>query len=371
LLATLAILAKDKMLRFFMILIDLAQNLGIDPKRKSNSKGGEYHSGCPSCREGVDRFIIWPQLNRYWCRRCGVNGDAIQFCRDFMDMSFHDARARVCNTFHNTHSIRSNRFSTHELMFSKEPPTEWTNKASAFVEWAHKKLKDQSRIMSDLTQRGLNETTINRFKLGYTYNPNSKSGDFFNERSEWGLSQNCKVDSRNTKLWLPCGLVIPKISSSYVVCKLKIRRKDWHQNDSLPKYVEISGSQSCPSIYGNISLKVAFVCESELDAILIQQEASDICFCIALGGAGKKPDAQTHELIKNSDMILWSLDNDEAGKKVAPWWRETYHNLKFWPVPIGKSPGDAFKDHNLNLRDWLIQGINRQGKIIKYADKTI
>lgn len=94
-----------------------------------------------------------------------------------------------------------------------------------------------------------------------------------------------------------------------------IRRTDWHANDHLPKYVEASGGLQRPSLYGDKN-KPIIVIESELDAILIQQFASDLCCCIALGGVGKKPDQQTHELLRSSPLVLLALDYDEAGKIV-------------------------------------------------------
>lgn len=44
---------------------------------------------------------------------------------------------------------------------------------------------------------------------------------------------------------------------------------------------------------GSVILKsIHFI--SELDALLIQQEASHLVCCIALGGVSKKPDVEMH-----------------------------------------------------------------------------
>jgi hypothetical protein len=67
-------------------------------------------------------------------------------------------------------------------------------------------------------------------------------------------------------------------------------------------------------------LKIAVILESELDALLIQQFASDLVFCIALGGAQKNPDLEIHELLKSTPLILFSLDFDEAGKNAYCFW---------------------------------------------------
>ncbi len=345
-----------------MTLLELAQDLGLDPKKTSNSKGGEYHSPCPGCGEGADRFMIWPELNRYWCRRCDTNGDAIQFCRDFMKLSYHEARQRINGTSHLPSLYQIRQPITEKLVVAQDPPKIWQEKASTLLEWSHKQLIRSPSAMDELHQRGFNMHTISRFKLGYSINPSSKSQDFFRDRSEWGLPPENKVDGSAKKLWLPSGVVIPTMCDDGSVCKLKVRRQKWHKDDVLPKYVEISGSKACPSIYGNITNQVAVVVEAELDAMLIQQEAQDVCCSMALGGATKKPDFFTDHLLRKFSLILWCLDNDEAGKKAALWWRETYPHLRFWPVPIGKSPGDAFQYHGINLRDWILQGIEHYSK---------
>lgn len=349
-----------------MTLLDLAQDLGLNTKKTSHSKGGEFHSACPACGEGVDRFVIWPEANQYWCRRCGVGGDAIQFCRDFMNMSFHEARRKLNDTsrLHSQCQLKK-RPAYERLSVVQDPPKIWQNKALIFVEWSHKQLERTPAIMKELCERGFQDRTIGQYKLGYAINLfSSNSQDFFRERSEWGLPCEYKSGGNAKKLWLPAGLVIPTMSKDGSVYKLKIRRREWYPDDPLPKYVEISGSKLCPSIYGDPANQVAMVLESELDAMLIQQEAKDLCFCIALGGVTKKPDALTNRLLNESKLILWSLDNDEAGRKAALWWRESYPHLKFWPVSIGKSPGDAFKDHGVNLRDWILRGLQYHNAVV-------
>jgi hypothetical protein len=42
-----------------LMLLGLVHQMGINPKRVSSTKGGEYKSPCPSCG-GKDRFTIQP-----------------------------------------------------------------------------------------------------------------------------------------------------------------------------------------------------------------------------------------------------------------------------------------------------------------------
>lgn len=341
------------------MLLELAGDYGLNLRKTSNCKGGEYHSNCPACEDGIDRFVIWPQLNRYWCRRCKINGDGIQFCRDFLGMTFNEACTKVSNFFKPNIKKEGHQEFLNRFNVALEPPKLWQEKAYAFVQWSQNLLQQSSDMLQTLYLRGLKENTIKQYRLGFCENPvPGSSKDFFRNREEWGLSSECKPNGKPKQLWLASGLVIPTMSIGGSVYKLKVRRHQWHKEDPLPKYVEISGSMQCPSVFGETQSKVAVVVESEFDALLILQNATDLCFCIALGGVTKKPDLHTDHLLKQAKLILWCLDNDEAGRNVAFWWRSTYQNLRFWPAPVGKSPGDAFKDHKLNLRNWILNGIN-------------
>ncbi len=73
-----------------MTLVDLIPGL----RRTSLSRGGEYHGPCPWCG-GTDRFIVWAQNDRYWCRQCQKKGDAIQLLRDYHGFSFKKACRRL------------------------------------------------------------------------------------------------------------------------------------------------------------------------------------------------------------------------------------------------------------------------------------
>lgn len=128
----------------------------------------------------------------------------------------------------------------------------------------------------------------------------------------------------------------------------------------MPKYVEISGSTQSLSVYGDPSKPIIIV-ESELDAILIQQEAADLVCSIALGGVSKKPDVELHGLLKRAPLILLSLDFDDPGKKRYSFWMQQYPNLRPWPAPYFKSPGDALEKSHINMRDWINCGLSSHG----------
>lgn len=329
------------------MILSLAYEIGLRPKRVAASHGGEYHSPCPSCG-GKDRFIIWNATNRYYCRQCEAKGDAIQFCRDFMSMDYRAA----CNKLGLQEKIPQNNFFIRDDKFSPEtallPSDPWQIHATEFVHASHQNLWNSSEGLSLLHERGFSSHSINCFTLGW--NPSIRNAS----RHVWGLSRVINELGLEKSLWLPSGIVIPTISSGKVT-KIKIRRNDWKTTDSLPKYAEISGSMKCPSFFGSPSLPIVLV-EAELDALLIQQEAANLCCCIALGGASKKPDLNLHKILQQAPLILFALDFDDAGKKAFHFWNKTYPRLKAWPVPREKSPGDALKA-GVDLRKWIADGL--------------
>ena len=206
--------------------------------------------------------------------------------------------------------------------------------------------------------------TIEKFHLGLCKDPNSEiPKGFLRQRQSWGLENKYHKNGKIKQLWLPYGIVIPCYSDHMRVIKLKTRRLDWHPEDNFPKYFEITGSMQQPAVYGSIEDKPTVIVEAEFDAMLIQQEAGDICGAIALGGAKKRPDLATHQRLKKSPLLLYALDFDEAGKEQFIYWRNTYSQLRAWPVPKEKSPGDAFKI-GINIRQWIIDGLLEYEKLL-------
>jgi DNA primase len=339
-----------------MNILDIAQELNLLPKRSGLTNGGEYKSKCPKCQEGTDRFCIWPNQGpsgRYWCRVCESKGDGIQFCRDFLGLTFHQA----CQKVNIIPELKILPPRTKRLMFEPRQASvihpSWQQVAKRFIDYSHENLLKEPSVINQLEQRGLTTETMKRFRLGW--NPKN----LFDQRERWGLVPEIKENGFPKRQWLPKGIVIPSFQDSYPT-KIKIRRSDWVSEDALPKYVEVSGSTQSPSVYGD-PLKPIIIVESELDAILIQQEAADLVYSIALGGVSKKPDVELHELLKRAPLILLSLDFDDPGKARYSFWMRLYPHLRPWPAPYFKSPGDALEKSHINMLSWVKGGLSNFG----------
>ncbi|MEI8300348.1 MAG: primase-helicase zinc-binding domain-containing protein [Chlamydiota bacterium] len=342
-----------------MDLMNLLQDYGFSPKKKAACHGGEYSLPCPFCRDGKDRFLVWPQQvnkngeyqgGRYFCRICQKYGDAITFLRELYGLSYSDSCAQLKLT---PKKRQSNTIlkQPNQPPFVADPPALWMDKAAKFIEWCHSRLMSYPSALPYVQARGFTVDSIIRYKIGF--NPGDIQGfDFRKDRQDWGLEPELKEDGTFRKLWLPVGFTIPTFSSDGQVVKIKIRRTSWKEGDKLPKYVEFSGSKSCPSIYGDTQLPVGLVLESEFDGLLIQQEASSLVYCVALGGSTKSIDAHTDALLRSTKCILFLPDFDQAGALAWVKWKRQFPKIHRILTPKGKSAGDAFIE-GINLREWI------------------
>ena len=344
-----------------MDLLDLIRADGIILKKAASTHGGEWAGPCPLCREGTDRLRVWPvhKGGRWWCRICRKAGDAIQYLIDARGLSYPEACSAMGievgkrGTLTQSHSVETPVFVPRETVI---PCPLWQEKARTFLKFATQIIGTDTAGAAArrfLRRRGLTDHTIESAGLGW--NP----VDVYHDRTLWGLPPEMRDNGRLKRLWLPAGLAIPCVGKSGRVIRLRIRRAD--PGDGA-RYVLVPGSATSPMAWG-LEKNVIAIVESELDGVLLNQEAGDLVGVIALGSVSARPDAPTHEALMRAGLILVSLDSDEAGAKAAwGWWPETY-GAKFrrWPVPIGKDPGDALQK-GLNIRIWIEAGLLDQGE---------
>ncbi|MEI7673584.1 MAG: hypothetical protein WCK00_15870, partial [Deltaproteobacteria bacterium] len=161
-----------------------------------------------------------------------------------------------------------------------------------------------------------------------------------------------KPDGSKKKLWIPAGLIIPTFRGETLL-RVRVRR---HEPVEGSRYIFLPGGSSDAMVFCG-DKKTIVVVESELDAILLHQDAGDVCGAVALGSATIRPDSFTHDILSSVENILVALDSDDAGAKEAwTWWKENYPNSDRLPVIDGKDPTEA-KKNGLPLREWILAGI--------------
>jgi len=327
-----------------MDIQSLIERDGITLKREAGTNGGELAGPCPFCG-GRDRFRVWPEKGRYWCRQCRAGGDAIQYLRDRQGMSYREACAALgCET---PFPAR------HETTAPPKPPADewlsvpWQESAWGFLEETRISLQWNEPEKSRLHARGLNDETISA--LGW----NSRTERV--DRETWGLPA-----GSGKRLWLPKGVVIPTFDGKFIH-RLRIRlaadeferSKEWTNGKGI-KYAEIPGSGPDPLLLpGRDGAGAWAVVESELDALLVHQEAGDLVSVIGLGSAQARPPARMLKAM-SGERVLVCLDHDAAGRKEAFGFWSTYG--EYWPVPDGKDPGE-YHQAGGDIRSWIAPGV--------------
>ncbi len=319
------------------MLLDLMQEDGFSPMRKT---ANEYAGPCPFCG-GKDRFIVFAEDNKYWCRQCDTKGDPIEYLKQVRKMSFPEAASLVGKplsvTGNKMQAMNGPRISScpvHVKPPKKEQPGEWGERAGKLIAYGKKKLSVNLQVLNWLgLERGITSETAERFSLGW--NPE----DQWRDKTEWGLKANGK------KLYFPKGLIIPLEKA------VKIRRDN---PGEFARYYLVPGSTAEPMTIGEPYETTAIIVESELDAILLSQEIKRKVFIIALGSCSNKPDETLMQKLEQCPVILVAMDNDQPGGKAAQWWLDnvpgSYRTLT--PKSYGKDITEAFLN-GLDLNDWL------------------
>jgi hypothetical protein len=234
---------------------------------------------------------------------------------------------------------------------SSLPNDQWVRKAGYFVEWAEMELwttEQGEEARAWLHERGLTDDAVKAFRLGWNLR------DWWPKRETWGLPAVMKENGKPKKLALPAGLVIPKLQNGRVV-RVRIRRAIPY-GDS--RYWTVSGSNTGVMSIPGEEKGIVLVVESDLDAMLIWQEAGDLATVMSLGSAQARPDQEALRTLQNAKEILVALDTDDAGAREAwQWWKQHFKQARRWPPIAGKDPGEMFQA-GVDIRLWVQAGIS-------------
>jgi DNA primase len=242
----------------------------------------------------------------------------------------------------------------------------WQKRAWTLVEeselWLFKSFSFAPKMLKMLGWlkecRGLSEETIRAHRLGLALIPNRFEG-----HEKWGLEPVFKDAGTPKKIWIPRGLTIPLFQDGKIY-RIRIRRPKFAlRSERDPRYYLLRGSNTQAMVLGT-DKPVSIIVESELDALLLHQEAGDLVNVISLGNAQSRPDKEAADLLQQSRLILLALDADAAGGKESwQWWKEHYSQARRWPPVAGKDPGDMLAA-GINTRTWIEAGL------IEYKDSA-
>ncbi len=361
-------------------LLELMSMHGYQPRKCSTVHGGEYSSGCPVCGDGgkgaaSDRFHIWParpvdglaRVGRYWCRQCGISGDAISFLQTVDGMTFPAACSELGIVLPNKKTYQKpKRYQPAPERRDPKgdwkptayplPCETWQLKAENLLADCQERLAGDKEAMEWLEARGINRPMAQLYGLGY--NESSKGKDRYRPWHIWGLPVK-QQNGKEKRLWLPRGWVIPCRNEDGLLTQLRIRRlaEDIARFGERIKYLPIDGSSPATLVL-HPGAEVFVVVESGFDAILLAGVMCGKVGAVCTWNSSARPDARAHALLSSASCILGALDYDQGGDREQQWWAGRYKQYRrLPPLPGGaKDPGDAYQA-GADLRKWIVAGM--------------
>ncbi len=278
---------------------------------------------------------IW--LYKWWSRN-GEVGDGIQYLQRHCGMDFPEAVSILSGTitFQNITSQHVSRQNLHYPGLKKQPEQwrtkKWQSNSEKLIRVGQSYLlgpNGKEKVSCLVHVRGLDLDTIRQRHLGWL----------------------------PTKGHMPSKLLIPCYDSEGKLIRIRFRIDN--PDPGQERYRISKGSNpDSPYPIGVASAKPLMILESELDAILIAQEAGEHIGVLGMGTTEMKFNpAMIRYLSDNIPIILISLDNDQSGREKTTALVNELPNAIDWPVPekYGKDPGEACK--RINLKQWIETGL--------------
>lgn len=349
--------------------------------RKGN---GRFTGQCPKCGGGADsnKFVIRDDCG-FKCYGCGWKGDVITWLREMEQKTCpeaHEASGQACTRTGcgvwttcrmgdgsgraTAPGPRRRSVAPRPAAVQRDLPTPaekapaalWLAWAEALVEAAAAALPAQPAVLAWLAARGISAAAAGRFRLGWL------SHDRKVERAALGLP--ARPDGKTT-LWVPGGLLIPICDEAGRIHRLRVRRTNEARAKFLPdlKYVWLDGSGNAPLVIRPQGVsRGTVIVEAELDALACAA-AHDQVTVIAIGSVACGLPAALRQELQASPVILVALDADPgrdgkqgAGPAAIAAWTQTYRQARFWPLPVGKDPGD-YASSGGDLHAWIEAGL--------------
>lgn len=124
--------------------------------------GANYKAPCPFHGEKTASFVVSPAKQIYHCFGCGVGGDAIKFVIEYEKLNYREAIEKLASSYNFSLSYSDNK--------SLKPRSNIMEKIN---DWYRYLLVKNHQARSYLKDRGIYESSIEKFGVGYAPDSNS------------------------------------------------------------------------------------------------------------------------------------------------------------------------------------------------------
>lgn len=324
---------------------------------------GRTHTGlCPFHNEKTPSFVVYPETQSFYCFGCGAGGDVITFIKRINNVDYVEAVKFLAGRAGMPlpeEDDQTGRLRTRIL---------GANKDAARFFFASLNSEEGGPARAYWRGRGLSDSTIRRFGLGYAPDSFHATGDHLkrlgyteDELLAAGLLK--RSEKGGTFDFFRKRMMIPIFDLRGNVIAFSGRKLDPEQPGG--KYVnspETLAYKKSRTLFAlNYAKKSAerryLLCEGNLDAISLHQAG----FSTAVAGCGTALTAEQVKLLSEyADEVVLCYDSDEAGQKAT---RRAIELLGASPlrvsvlkIPDAKDPDEFIKKFGADRFRALLDG---------------
>ena len=318
---------------------------------KLKKNGSSYVGLCPFHNEKSPSFSVSPGKQLYHCFGCGVGGNVITFVMEYENYTFLEAVKYLADKA---------GMQLPETSYSEEEKKNRDLKAKlleinkiAATYYYHQLKAENGKIgLSYLQKRGLSDTTINRFGLGYAGQTGNALYQYLKSKGyddallkETGLFTYER--GIHDKFWNRVMFPIMDINNKVIGFGGRV------MGDAKPKYLnspETKLFDKSRNLYGLNAARISrksnmIICEGYMDVISLHQSG----FTNAVASLGTALTAGHAALIKRYvQEVYLTYDSDEAGTRAAlravPILREAGISAKVVRMDPYKDPDEFIKN---------------------------
>lgn len=287
---------------------------------KLKKNGSSYVGLCPFHNEKSPSFSVSPGKQLYHCFGCGVGGNVITFVMEYENYTFLEAVKYLADKA---------GMQLPETSYSEEEKKNRDlkaklleiNKIAATYYYHHLKAENGKIGLSYLQKRGLSDTTINRFGLGYAGQTGNALYQYLKSKGyddallkETGLFTYER--GIHDKFWNRVMFPIMDINNKVIGFGGRV------MGDAKPKYLnspETKLFDKSRNLYGLNAARISrksnmIICEGYMDVISLHQ--AGFTQAVASLGTALTP-GQAALMKRYTDNVLITYDSDAAGVKAA------------------------------------------------------
>lgn len=274
--------------------------------------GANFKAPCPFHGEKTASFVVSPSKQIYHCFGCGAGGDSIKFVMEYEKLNYPEAIEKLASSYN---------FSLSYSDAQKNKPR--SNLMQKMAQWYSYLLSKNPKALSYIKERGIYESSIEKFGIGYA--PDSASTLNYIKSEQFTMKEALEVgiigveNSKSFARFIE-RITFPIHSANGTIVGFGGRTITGHQakyvnspetpyfNKSKLLYAYHHAKQSI------LKTKEIIITEGYLDVIMLHQ--AGFTNAVATLGTALTPE-HLPVLRKGEPKVVMAYDGDRAGRAAA------------------------------------------------------